>query len=293
MVGGGAGAAPATVSTGTGVLTAAANSVNTAGGLVTSAVTSLSALATVGTITSGVWNGTTIAVANGGTGATTAAGAATNLSVLPLSGGTLTGALTTTTGSAALTVVGASGVTSLTGTTNLGLIVKGSTGTTDISGISFIGLGGSSNYGRIQMISTGSGSYLYFGTSNNYVSGITNNSYFDYVGNFVAAGNVTAYSDERVKTNWRPFAFDLINDLSQVKSGIFDRTDQPVTQVGVSAQSLREVLPDAVLEDNDGRMSVAYGNAAMVSVIELCKEIVMLRSRLQAVENRPACRCAN
>lgn len=39
-----------------------------------------SSITTVGTITSGTWNGTTIAVANGGTGATTAAGARTNLS---------------------------------------------------------------------------------------------------------------------------------------------------------------------------------------------------------------------
>ena len=38
-----------------------------------------SSLATVGTITSGTWNGTTIALANGGTGATTAAAALTNL----------------------------------------------------------------------------------------------------------------------------------------------------------------------------------------------------------------------
>jgi len=38
-----------------------------------------SSLTSVGTITSGTWTGTTIAVANGGTGATTAAGAKTNL----------------------------------------------------------------------------------------------------------------------------------------------------------------------------------------------------------------------
>ena len=38
-----------------------------------------SSLTSVGTITTGVWTGTTIAVANGGTGATTAAGAKTNL----------------------------------------------------------------------------------------------------------------------------------------------------------------------------------------------------------------------
>jgi len=36
-------------------------------------------ITTVGTITAGVWNGTTIALANGGTGSTTAAGARTNL----------------------------------------------------------------------------------------------------------------------------------------------------------------------------------------------------------------------
>ena len=36
-------------------------------------------ITTVGTITAGTWNGTSIAVANGGTGATTAAGARTNL----------------------------------------------------------------------------------------------------------------------------------------------------------------------------------------------------------------------
>ena len=42
-------------------------------------LTSLSNLATVGTITSGTWSGTSIAVANGGTGATSAATAVTNL----------------------------------------------------------------------------------------------------------------------------------------------------------------------------------------------------------------------
>jgi hypothetical protein len=42
-------------------------------------LTSLASLATVGTITSGTWSGTTIAIANGGTGATTAVAALTNL----------------------------------------------------------------------------------------------------------------------------------------------------------------------------------------------------------------------
>jgi hypothetical protein len=45
-------------------------------------LTSLSSLNTVGTITSGTWSGTAIAVANGGTGATNAADARTNLGLV-------------------------------------------------------------------------------------------------------------------------------------------------------------------------------------------------------------------
>jgi hypothetical protein len=58
-------------------------------------LTSLSSLATVGTITSGVWSGTAVAVEKGGTGATTAATARTNLGLVigtnvqaPLTAGT-------------------------------------------------------------------------------------------------------------------------------------------------------------------------------------------------------------
>jgi hypothetical protein len=59
----------ATTATTAGNITATANT----------SLTSLSNLATVGTITSGVWSGTEVAIAKGGTGATTASGARTNL----------------------------------------------------------------------------------------------------------------------------------------------------------------------------------------------------------------------
>jgi len=47
--------------------------------LISTSWTGQTAITTLGTITTGTWNGTTIAVANGGTGATTAAAARTNL----------------------------------------------------------------------------------------------------------------------------------------------------------------------------------------------------------------------
>ena len=213
-----------------------------------------------------------------------------------MAGGTLTGALNGTSASfsgalstsSTLGVTGAATVGSLTtstisATTGNNLIYQAGSGST-VSYINFKN-GSASTVGYVY------GDGTYFGFLNTSATGYTIKT--DNSGNFTATGNVTAYSDERVKTNWRPFAFDVIKDLSCVKSGVFERTDIEATQVGVSAQSLREVLPNAVMEDNDGNLSVAYGNAAMVSVIELCKEVVRLRARLQAVENRPACRCAN
>lgn len=103
-----------------------------------------------------------------------------------------------------------------------------------------------------------------------------------------ASANVTAYSDERVKTNWRELGNVFVKDLAKVKSGIYDRTDCELTQVGVSAQSLQNVLPNAVIEDEEGKLSVAYGHAALVSAIELAKEIVLLKNKLQTQDERIA-----
>jgi hypothetical protein len=99
-------------------------------------------------------------------------------------------------------------------------------------------------------------------------------------GTAVFNGNVTAYSDERVKANWRKLDDGFLVNLANVKSGIYDRTDVEITQAGVSAQSLREVLPEAVIESHDGDLSVAYGNAAMVSAIELAKKVVALQNKV-------------
>ena len=99
-----------------------------------------------------------------------------------------------------------------------------------------------------------------------------------------ASANVTAYSDERVKTNWRGFSNVFVKDLAKVKSGIYDRTDCELTQVGVSAQSLQSVLPNAVIEDEEGKLSVVYGHAALVSAVELAKEVVSLNARIARLE---------
>jgi hypothetical protein len=107
----------------------------------------------------------------------------------------------------------------------------------------------------------------------------------DMSGNLTMAGNVGAYSDERLKKNWRPVQNNFVEKLTQLKSGIYDRTDENLTQAGVSAQSLQTLLPEVVKEDEDGLLSVNYGAAAMVSAIELAKEIALLRFQITELKS--------
>jgi hypothetical protein len=103
-----------------------------------------------------------------------------------------------------------------------------------------------------------------------------------------ASANVTAYSDERLKTNWRDLPENFVSRLAQVKVGIYDRIDgEKITQVGVSAQSLQELLPQAIetAKDEMQTLSVSYGNAALASAVELAKDNCELRARIERLES--------
>ena len=101
--------------------------------------------------------------------------------------------------------------------------------------------------------------------------------------NAVFGGNVTAYSDDRIKSDWAPLAEDFVSRLANVKNGTFTRIDTHERQIGVSAQSLQDVAPEGVLEGK--YLSVAYGNVALASAVELAKEVVDLRNRVAQLES--------
>ena len=101
-----------------------------------------------------------------------------------------------------------------------------------------------------------------------------------------ASGNVTAYSDERLKKNWEPLCNNFVEKLAKVKVGTYERTDLPMVQVGVSAQSLEEVLPEAITTANDEMRtkSVSYGNAALASAVMLAQEVVELKKMMKQMQ---------
>ncbi len=89
-----------------------------------------------------------------------------------------------------------------------------------------------------------------------------------YTGDFTATGDVTAYSDERLKRNIETInkPIDIVNALRGVK---FEKDGRHST--GVIAQEVEKVLPEVVHTDADGMKSVAYGNVVGV-LIEAIKE---------------------
>lgn len=103
----------------------------------------------------------------------------------------------------------------------------------------------------------------------------------DVQGNLVAGGNVTANSDERLKAAWGGFESDFIERMAGVKHGTYIRVDRDfgARHVGVGAQSLQKVLPEAVQADYEGLLSVNYGAAALVLGIELARRLLSLEQR--------------
>lgn len=114
----------------------------------------------------------------------------------------------------------------------------------------------------------------FLGGSGNWIMNV------DETGNFTATGNVTANSDESLKHNWRDLDAAFIDNLADMKMGIYDRLDTGETQVGVSAQSLQRFLPQAVQANDKGILSVAYGNAALAACVMLAREVRAIRAEL-------------
>lgn len=100
--------------------------------------------------------------------------------------------------------------------------------------------------------------------------GALNNFIWDGSGNFTAAGNVTALSDIRLKTDLTKIE-GALGKVCTLNGYTYTRKDTGQRQTGVVAQELQEVLPEAVI-DNGEHLAVAYGNIVGL-LIEAIKEL--------------------
>ena len=104
------------------------------------------------------------------------------------------------------------------------------------------------------------------------------------VGTLVASGNVTAYSDIRIKEDIQviPNALAKVQSIRGVTFTRNDLEDKELRHAGVIAQEVEIVLPEVILEGRDGIKTVAYGNMVGL-LIEAIKE---LSAKLEVLESR-------
>ena len=99
-------------------------------------------------------------------------------------------------------------------------------------------------------------------------------------GSVTATGDITAYSDARLKADVETItgALDRVRKLRGVT---FSRRETGNRGVGLIAQELALIVPEAVMTHEDGLLSVAYGNLVGV-LIEAVKDLADKVERLEA-----------
>ncbi len=104
----------------------------------------------------------------------------------------------------------------------------------------------------------------------------------DNSGNVTATGDLTAYSDARIKTEVKTVE-DALDKVLALRGVTYKRTDteDKSTKIGVIAQEVKEVLPEVVSENEDGMLTVSYGNMVGV-LIEAMKEQQAMIETLEA-----------
>ena len=92
-----------------------------------------------------------------------------------------------------------------------------------------------------------------------------------YTGSFTATGDITAYSDDSLKTNVEVID-GALGRVEAIRGVTFERIEDGSVSTGVIAQELEAVLPEAVKTDEASLKHVVYGNITG-RLIEAVKEL--------------------
>ena len=93
-------------------------------------------------------------------------------------------------------------------------------------------------------------------------------------GSVLSTGNVTAYSDRRIKENITLIT-ESLSKVQRLTGNTYTRNDQEDTvtkYAGLIAQEVEEVLPEAVRLSGDGIKTLDY-NAIIALLVESIKEL--------------------
>ena len=122
------------------------------------------------------------------------------------------------------------------------------------------------------------------GIGNFYIrDGTTTRFTFDDNGSFTATGDITAFSDITLKEDIEVIP-NALDKVSKIRGVTFTRKDldDKSRKSGVIAQEVEKVLPEVVTTTEDGTKTVAYGNLVgllIESIKELKEEVAVLKEK--------------
>ena len=125
--------------------------------------------------------------------------------------------------------------------------------------------------------------YITFG-NNATALGSTNSSTLTWGASFTATGDVTAYSDARVKENVETIT-SALDKVLRLRGVTYTRTDleDKSKKIGFIAQEIQEVVPEVVTDEND-RLSVAYGNLGGLFVEAIKEQDKVIKDQQKQID---------
>jgi len=111
----------------------------------------------------------------------------------------------------------------------------------------------------------------------------------EFTGNVRASGDILALSDARLKTEVQPIrgALDRLAEVQGVTYRFLRNPEDGKRNIGLLAQEVQRVFPEAVTEGSDGMLAVNYGGlvgALVAALNEAREEIRALAGRVAALE---------
>lgn len=101
-------------------------------------------------------------------------------------------------------------------------------------------------------------------------------------GSITSSGDQVISSDATKKKNWRPLKYG-VSDIAKATAGVFDWKDGRGSSAGTKAQDWEHLVPELV-HGQEGHMTLAYGQIAMLNTILLARRSEDHETRIKALE---------
>jgi len=138
---------------------------------------------------------------------------------------------------------------------------------------------------QMQLAIGNSGAYIYGNPTNYGIYSAQGTLQFNIAsGDLTVSGNLTAYSDRRVKDEISTIS-NALDKVLKTRGVSYRRVDTGERNIGVIAQEIQEIVPEVVRpigDENDPTLTVSYGSLAGL-FIEAIKE---LEARVTAMERK-------